>query len=49
MSVSRFKGTISRYDGQTGAFVDTFVSDSRLGGFTGFTFGPDGNIYAGEY
>ena len=46
---SRFRGTISRYNGRTGAFVDTFVSDCRLSGFTGFTFGPDGNIYAGEF
>jgi Concanavalin A-like lectin/glucanases superfamily len=46
---SRFRGTISRYDAQTGAFVDTFVSDSRLALFTAFTFGPDGNIYAGEF
>jgi streptogramin lyase len=46
---SRFLGTISRYDAETGAFVDTFVSDSRLALFTAFTFGPDGNIYAGEF
>jgi DNA-binding beta-propeller fold protein YncE len=46
---SRFNATISRYDGQTGAFVDTFVADSRLSGFVGFTFGPDGNIYAGMF
>ena len=46
---SRFLGTISRYDALTGEFVDTFVNDGRLNGFTGFTFGPDGNIYAGEF
>jgi streptogramin lyase len=46
---SRFQGTIKRYDGLTGAFIDTFVSDPRLFGFVGFTFGPDGNIYAGMF
>ncbi|MGI0014249.1 MAG: hypothetical protein ACREBU_12540 [Nitrososphaera sp.] len=46
---SRFNATISRYDGPTGAFVDTFVTDSSLSGFVGFTFGPDGNIYAGMF
>jgi streptogramin lyase len=45
----RFAATIRRYNGTTGAFIDNFASDGRLGGFTGFTFGPDGNIYAGEY
>ena len=46
---NRFQGTIKRYDAYTGAFIDTFVSDGRLSGFTAFTFGPDGNIYAGEF
>jgi sugar lactone lactonase YvrE len=46
---NRFEASIKRYNGTTGAFIDTFASDGRLGGFTGFTFGPDGNIYAGEY
>jgi WD40 repeat protein len=47
---NRFKGMIKRYDSLSGAYIDTFVSSSsRLYGFTGFTFGPDGNIYAGEF
>ena len=46
---NRFQGTIKRYDAYTGAFIDTFVSDGRLSGFTAFTFGPDGDIYAGEF
>src|SRR5262249_42832236 len=46
---SRFLGTNNRYNAHTGAFVDTFVSDGRLSGFSAFTFGPDGNIYAGEF
>ena len=46
---SRFLGAINRYDAYTGAFIDTFVSDGRLSGFTAFTFGRDGNIYAGEF
>jgi streptogramin lyase len=45
----RFVGAILRYDAITGAFIDTFVSDPALSGFTGFAFGPDGNIYASEY
>jgi streptogramin lyase len=45
----RFAGAIRRYDGTTGAFIDVFVSDGALGGFVGFTFGPDGNIYASEF
>jgi hypothetical protein len=32
---------VLQYDGMTGAFVNTFVSDA--GGF--FTFGPDSNLY----
>src|SRR5207247_9858486 len=32
-----------------GAFIDTFISDGRLGGFVGFTFGPDANIYASMF
>lgn len=46
---SRFTATIKRYNAWTGAFMGTVVSDSRLFGFTGFTFGPDGAIYATEF
>jgi DNA-binding beta-propeller fold protein YncE len=46
---ARFTARIFRYDGQTGAFIDIPISDGRLGGFVGFTFGPDGKIYATEY
>jgi streptogramin lyase len=46
---NRFNAAITRYDGQSGAFLGAFVTDVRLGGFVGFTFGPDGNIYAGMF
>jgi hypothetical protein len=45
----RFAAAIRRYNGTTGAFIDTPLSDGRLEGFVGFTFGADGKIYAGEY
>src|SRR6266566_4598731 len=45
----RFAASIRRYNGTTGAFIDTFVSNGALGGFISFTFGPDGNIYAGMF
>jgi sugar lactone lactonase YvrE len=45
----RFSARVLRYDGKTGAFLDTFVHDSRLGGFIGFSFGPDGNLYASMF
>jgi streptogramin lyase len=45
----RFSASIFRYNGSTGAFIDIPISDGRLGGFVGFTFGPDGKIYANEY
>lgn len=45
----RFASAIRRYDGTTGASLGVFVLDPALGGFVGFTFGPDGNIYAGEF
>ncbi len=38
---------VLRYDGQTGAVIDTFVADGS-GGLdqpTSLTFGPDGNLY----
>jgi streptogramin lyase len=40
-------GVVLRYDGQSGAFIDRFVSNEP-GGFTGcraIKFGPDGNLY----
>lgn len=46
---SRFTSQILRFDATTGAFVDIFVSDPNLNGFIKFTFGPDGNIYAGTF
>lgn len=45
----RFSASIFRYNGTTGAFIDIPISDERLEGFVGFTFGPDGKIYANEY
>ena len=43
-------GKIQRYDGTTGAFIDTFATPGNVGagwpdGPTGVAFGPDGNLY----
>jgi hypothetical protein len=40
-------GDILRYDGMTGAFIDTFVEPGSGGLIllNDFTFGPDGNLY----
>jgi sugar lactone lactonase YvrE len=43
-------GTVLRYNGTTGQYINTFVAQ-RSGGLSGFTgnclaFGPDGNLYA---
>jgi sugar lactone lactonase YvrE len=42
--------SITRYQGQTGQFIDTFVA-SQSGGLSAaydMTFGPDGNLYVAE-
>lgn len=42
---------VKRYNGLTGAFIDTFVSTDTPGEFrrpNGITFGPDGNLYVGS-
>jgi sugar lactone lactonase YvrE len=39
-------GQIFRYDGTTGAFIDLFIDSPNL--LLGFTFSPNGNIYANE-
>ncbi len=38
---------VLRYDGETGAFIDTFVptSSGALDGPSGLVFGPDGHLY----
>jgi len=37
---------ILRFDGTTGIFIDQFVTGDSLGdSFSGFDFGPDGNLY----
>ena len=44
---NRLTSQISRYDGQTGTFIDAFVP-AGSGGLvdpTGLVFGPDGNLY----
>src|SRR5689334_13020605 len=44
---SEAQSEVKRYNGTTGAFVDTFVT-AGSGGLAepnGITFGPDGNIY----
>jgi len=38
-----------RYNGTTGAFIDTFASGSGLSGPAGLAFGPDGNLYVGSF
>jgi len=47
---SMLNGKIQRYDGATGAYIDTFASPGSIGsgwprGPTGVAFGPDGNLY----
>jgi hypothetical protein len=39
---------ILRYDGATGAFLDTFVDDTHLTSPRGIIFGPDGNLYVAD-
>ena len=38
-------GEVKRFDGTTGAFIDTFASGGGLLAPEGLTFGPDGNLY----
>jgi hypothetical protein len=47
--LSRRSNTVLRYDASTGAFLSTFVSGSGLNDPIGLTFGPDGNLYVGNY
>ena len=49
---SQGSGSVLRYDGQSGAFIDAFVSAGSGGlasgcfhGPSGMLFGPDGNLY----
>lgn len=44
------EGTVLRLDGQTGAFVSRFVSDTTntFHGCRGVEFGPDGNLYVDD-
>jgi len=42
-------GTIKRYHGRTGAFIDTFASGGGLTGPWELMFRPDGNLYVGSY
>lgn len=37
---------ILRYNGATGAFIDTFVTGNSFWNPSSLTFGPDGNLYA---
>jgi outer membrane protein assembly factor BamB len=40
---------ILRFNGRTGAFIDTFASGGGLSGPTNLTFGPDGNLYVASF
>ena len=40
--------TVTRYNGVTGAFIDTFAN-TNLSGPDGLAFGPDGNLYVSNY
>src|SRR5262249_21219799 len=49
-------GSVLRYDGTTGAFLDVFVpagsnpfGENRSGATRGLVFGPDGNLYVGSF
>lgn len=37
--------SVQRYNGQTGAYLGTFVAPGVLHGANGLAFGPDGNLY----
>jgi hypothetical protein len=43
--------SVKRYDAQTGAYIDNFVSSGSggLDGLVGLTFGPDGNLYVSSH
>ena len=45
--VTTNSSSVDRYDGATGAFIDTFVNSGSGGLSTskGIQFGPDGNLY----
>src|SRR5262249_56178530 len=43
--VGSLDNTVKRYNGATGAFIDTFASGGGLRFPGGITFGPDGNLY----
>ncbi len=49
--VSSATNEVLRYDGQTGAFIDAFVTagSGGLSGPTGLVFGPDGNLYVSSF
>ena len=38
-------GEVKRFDGTTGAFIDTFASGGGLLAPEGLAFGPDGDLY----
>lgn len=41
--------SVMRYNGQTGAFIDTFATGGGLSSAQGLAFGPDGNLYVSGY
>ncbi len=43
----RHNGRVLRYDGETGDFIDVFVSP--VSSPIGLAFGPDGNLYVGNF
>lgn len=45
---SRGSNQVLRYDDQTGAFIDVFISDG-VDGPAYLTYGPDGNLYVADY
>jgi len=49
--VGAFSGDVHRYDLATGAFIDKFVATNSGGIHApgGMTFGPDGNLYVGDF
>ena len=44
-AVSQGSNEVKRYDGRTGAFIDTFAAGAGISGPFDLTFGPDGNLY----
>lgn len=46
---SSLTDSVLRYNGQTGAFIDTFATEEKGSEPDGLSFGPDGNLYIANF